>query len=176
MIELVLRNGLSLPNSTYYVDGPVNEQMAGNLARALHVLDSLESPITIYLSTPGGDRAAGIGMYDLIVACKSPTTIIGYGEVASMGVLILQAGKTRLLTPNCQLLVHSGHAQTGFDMDENIHRQAISAKKSAELVYNVIGKRIGLSGKEMATRYQWDTYLTAKQAIAAKLADGIFKG
>jgi ATP-dependent Clp protease protease subunit len=115
----VIQSDVHLPTSTLFLHGEINAQMANHLAKSLHVLDLHDRPISIYLNTVGGDRSAALGMYDLIRACKQPVLIVGYGEVASGGILILQAGDVRLLSNNCMVLVHPGYSQTGYDLDEN---------------------------------------------------------
>jgi ATP-dependent Clp protease, protease subunit len=175
MIDTLLRQGLYLPTSTYFIDGEVTPRMAGDLVRALHILEAIGEPITIHLSTPGGDMTAGLDMYDAIKACDIPITIIGRGEVMSMGAVILQAAPVRLLTPNTTVLVHVGYGHTGSDLPENIVSQAKSCKRLSDRFYSIIGRRIGLSRQEMLERFRWDTFLTASQAVKLGLADGIKK-
>lgn len=171
LIELLMRGGLYLPTSTYFLDGPVTPRMAGDFIRAMHVLEQLGEPITIHLSTPGGDVTAGLDIYDAIKAAKVPVTIIGRGEIQSMGTVILQAAKVRLLTPNTLVMMHIGFGNTAVDLPENVIRQAQSVRALTNRCYDLIGSRIGLSRKEMLEKFSYDSYFTAKQAIRLGLAD-----
>lgn len=64
--------------------------------------------IIIHLSTVGGDFSVGMAIFDCINMSKVPTTIIGYGNVCSVGTIIMQAASKRCLTPNCDFMVHFG--------------------------------------------------------------------
>jgi ATP-dependent Clp protease protease subunit len=175
MIELLMRGGLYLPTSSYFIEGEVTPRMAGDLSRALHVLEALGDPITIYLNTPGGDITAGLAMYDMIRACRAKTTIIGQGEIMSMGACILQAADHRVLAPNTFVLVHVGYTGTATDIPENTIRQATAYKKMSDTMYSIIARRLGLGREEMLDRFRYDTFLTAKQAVKAGLADAVMK-
>ena len=175
LTEQTVRGGICIISGTLFLEGAVTSEMATTLARQLHILDLLGGEITIYLSSPGGDLAAGFAMYDLIKACKSSVTMIGYGEIMSAGVLILQAADKRLLMPNCSVMVHIGYGQTGMDLPENVVRQAESIKDSTQRAYKLLAERIGISVKDMHDLYKFDTFVAARKAVQLGLADAVFK-
>jgi ATP-dependent Clp protease protease subunit len=174
--EQTVRGGICLATSTLFLDGTVTNEMAGMLARQLHILALIDQPVTIYLNTTGGDRSAMFAIFDLIKAVRQKTTVIGYGSVMSAGVLILQAGTERALTPNCRVMLHPGHAQTGFDLDENVLRQAKELKGETRKMYQLIAQRMGKTISEMEKEFGFDTYISAKQAVKLGLADRVVSG
>jgi ATP-dependent Clp protease protease subunit len=173
MVELLLRSGLYLPTSTYFIDGEVTSRMAGDLSKALHILEAVGEPITIHINTPGGDMGAGLAMYDRIRACKPKVTIIGEGEVMSMGACVLQAADHRLLSPNATVLIHTGCTSTGMGLPEDTLRIATAYKKTSDTVYSILAHHMKLSRKDMLEKFRYDTFLTARQAVKLGLADGI---
>ena len=50
----------------------------------------------------------GMAIYDAFKDSPSHVSIICSGLVASMGSFILQAADTRILMPNCDLMIHEG--------------------------------------------------------------------
>lgn len=172
-IQALLQGGICPTTSTLWVDGEVTSGMASYLARGLHALILAKHPITIYLNTPGGQVDAAFGMFDLIKACPEHVTIIGYGEIASAGVLLLQAGDYRVLTKNCRVLVHPGFGSIAENMQQNIESNAKSHRDLGNMFYTEIGKSMGLNLKEMHARFTWDTWLSAKQAVKLGLADRV---
>jgi ATP-dependent protease ClpP protease subunit len=164
--EQTVRGGICLATSTLFLDGTVTNEMAGMLARQLHILALIDQP----------DRSAMFAIFDLIKAVRQKTTVIGYGSVMSAGVLILQAGTERALTPNCRVMLHPGHAQTGFDLDENVLRQAKELKGETRKMYQLIAQRMGKTISEMEKEFGFDTYISAKQAVKLGLADRVVSG
>jgi len=65
-----------------------------------------KAPVTIWLCTPGGDVTSSYQFYDFIRSAPFEVTIIGHGEVASAGVLMLACGHKRYATENCVVMAH----------------------------------------------------------------------
>lgn len=172
-LQALMQGGICLATSTLFVDGEVTSGMCAWLSRGLHALSLEHQPITIFLYTPGGDCAAAFGIYDMIKAFPQHVTIIGYGEIASAGVLILQAGDRRLLMKNCNILVHPGVSSVGENMHQNVINNTKAHTKMGDLFYKTIGKSMGLSVKEMHQKYLWDTWLSARTAVKLGLADAV---
>lgn len=80
-----------------------------------------KSAITVHLNTAGGDWFDGMSIYDSINYSNCPITIIGHGTVASIGTIIIQAAKKRLLMPNCTFMVHYGTCDVAGD-----HKMAVA--------------------------------------------------
>lgn len=172
-LQSLIQGGISLLTSTLFLDGEITPNLASYLTRALHALALNKQPITIFLNTPGGECTAAFGMYDIIRACPEHVTIVGYGEVASAGVLILQAGDFRALTKNCQVLVHPGVSSVSENMHQNVLSNVKANSKMGSMFYGVIGKAMGLSVKEMHDRYTWDVWMSAQRAVKLGLADKV---
>ncbi len=64
--------------------------------------------IQLYLNTPGGSVTAGLAIYDTIQYVKAPVSTICIGMAASMGAVLLAAGKKgrRFALPNSEILLH----------------------------------------------------------------------
>lgn len=87
----------------------VNHLMAEYFIKGMHVLESRnKKPITIIMNNPGGDWYHGMAIYDTIKCSPCEITIKVYGYAMSMGSIILQAAKHRLMMPSSRFMIHYG--------------------------------------------------------------------
>lgn len=88
----------------------IHWNMARRFLQGMSLLeDESNNPITIYMSSPGGDWDEGMAIYDAIKHSKSFVTIIAVTRASSMASVILQAADYRVLFPSSGVLIHDGH-------------------------------------------------------------------
>ena len=86
----------------------VDHRMLQNFIKNINILKNLsKDPITIHMQTVGGCWYSGMGIYDAIRSCKCKTTFIGYGQLCSMGTVIIQASSIFF-----SLFIYKFHRQT----------------------------------------------------------------
>lgn len=184
-VEKFHSDNLYIPTRTIYFGGTnvldddpdeVNCKTAGQLIKNLHILDNKEKgPITIMLSTPGGNWEDGIAMYDVIKKIKSSVTIMGMGKLYSMGSIIMQAGDRRLLMPNSTMMIHDG--SDGFEGNakdyENWAEFSKHVRKTMYKIYydKMKKKKTKITLKDVEEMCEHDNWFTAKEAIKVGLAD-----
>ena len=162
--------------------GDVNEDM---LLKTLLSLDALEAksttlPITITLSSCGGDAYDCLGVYDRIKSSPCPITIIGIGPVMSSGTIILQAAKRRLLMENVRFMIHYGsielNEQSAIDATAYVDFEKAFDRPFMEDVYLTGIKRVrrDFTRTQIKKLLSKDTFMTANQAVEIGLADGIY--
>ena len=182
-------HNLFLPTRTIYFGGKdwneesdlVTSKTVSEVIKNLHILEYRETaPISIILNTVGGSWEDGIAVYDMIKSLKSPVTIIGMGKVYSMGSVILQAGKQRVMTYNTCMLIHDGFE--GFVGDsKSFERWAEFSKSTREIMYKIYYERMKVKNKRITLKQieelcSHDTIYTANDAIRIGLADNIIEG
>jgi len=165
--------GVHLASRTLFLFEEINRPTAAKVLMGLQVLGG-EGPLTVKISTRGGCRAAGLSIYDGMRACPE-VRAVGYGEVCSMGAVILQAAAVRELMPNAVVMVHPGYSSVAFDHDENTQRTAEYAKRMRDRCCEILAERMGITLKQFLRRFTWDTYLTARQAVELGLADRVLE-
>ena len=100
------------PNTIYY-RGEIREPEASKfcikLRKAARKLSTSNLPITVFLSSHGGDVYAGISMYEHICMVKDsvPIHVVADGYVASAATLPLLAATKRIMCRNATFLVHA---------------------------------------------------------------------
>src|SRR6266511_3672764 len=124
-----------------FVTGPIEDQVASLITAQLLFLES-ENPkkeISMYINSPGGAVTSGMAIYDTMHFIRSPISTLCVGQAASMGSLLLAAGKKdlRFALPNARIVLHqpSGGFQ-GQATDIMLHAQEIlNLKKRLNVIY-----------------------------------------
>lgn len=169
-------------------EGGIEYRMSTQFIKNLHILNRIERRgILLHFQTPGGDWICGMAIYDAIKLSESPISILAYGEVASMGAVVLQAARKRVMTPNCEVMVHKGFValegntstvQSNAKWNLKINKRMLQIlasrcvygqyfqekKMSEEQVMAYIDKKLNKLG---------DWNLDAEEAVYYGLADGI---
>jgi len=93
-----------------FLGGAIDDGVANTVIAQLLFLQS-EDPkkdITFYINSPGGSVTAGFGIVDTMNNIKPDVSTVCVGMAASMGAIILAAGKKgkRLALPNAEIMIH----------------------------------------------------------------------
>lgn len=124
-----------------FMTGPVGDEMASLITAQLLFLES-ENPdkeISMYINSPGGLVTAGLAIYDTMQYVKPVISTLCIGQAASMGSLLLCAGKAgqRYALPNSRIMLHqpSGGFQ-GQATDIEIHaKEILSLRQRLNEIY-----------------------------------------
>ncbi len=155
-------------------DPGVNYITAEYAIKGLYVLNRLDKGrITAILNTIGGDEFNGFAIYDAIRASPSPVDIVVYGNAMSMGAVILQAGRKRLLHPNSTLMIHDGTLnQTEMPVRSASNWTAFE-KELCNRMYRIFAERSGQKPSYWKRKCTHDYILTPEEAIEQGLADKV---
>ena len=135
-----------------------------------------ESPITMYLNTPGGSVYDGLAIYDTMQYISNEVQTVCTGLAASMGSVLLCAGENgkRFALPHSRIMIHQplggAHGQAS-DIE-------ITAKEILKLkgeLYQIIADHSGKTLKQIEKDADRDHWLTAKEAVEYGMIDNIFK-
>jgi ATP-dependent Clp protease, protease subunit len=161
-----------------FLAGPVEDQMATMVVAQLLFLeaDNPKKEISLYINSPGGVVTAGMSIYDTMQFIRCPVTTVCIGQAASMGSLLLTAGRTgqRFALPNARIMVHqpSGGFQ-GQATDILIHAEEIkSMKRRLNEIY------VKHTGRDLATieaALDRDNFMSAEKAKEFGLVDHVWE-
>ena len=158
------------------ISGPIDMAMANTVVAQLLFLES-ENPnadISLYLNTPGGEVNAGWAIMDTMQYIKPDVSTIGMGLVASMGSVLLAAGKKgkRFVLPNTEIMIHQPLAGTqGQVTDMEIH--VANFKRTKERLIKQMSEFTGRKEKELFDAMERDNYMDAETAKKFGLIDEI---
>ena len=170
--------------------GGVDHRMLQNFIKNINILKNIsKDPITIYMQTVGGCWYSGMGIYDAIRNSRCRTNFISYGQLCSMGTVVIQAATRRLMTENSIFMCHFGSTDLSGDYLSSQNYAAVD-KKNAEKMLSIYAEKCHKTGeffkqseyslsktKSYIKRklHNGDWYMDAEEAIYYGFIDGIYK-
>jgi len=159
-----------------FIPGPIDDTMSTLIVAQLLFLEA-ENPkkeIAMYINSPGGVVTSGLAIYDTMQFIRSPISTLCVGQAASMGSLLLAAGKAgmRFALPNARIMLHqpSGGFQ-GQATDIMLHAQEIlNIKKRLNDIYV---KHTGQALKKIEDALERDYFLTGEMAVEWGVVDKV---
>jgi len=154
----------------------INDQIANIIQAQLLFLESTDSSkdIQIYINSPGGSVYAGLGIYDTMQFIKPDVATICTGMAASMGAVLLCAGKKgkRSGLTHSRVMIHQpmGGAQ-GQASDIEITAREILILK--EELYKIISKHSGQDYDKVFEDSDRDYWMKADKAKEYGMIDEI---
>lgn len=159
-----------------FLGGPINDAVANTIIAQLLFLDNQASgeDIKIYINSPGGSVSAGLAVYDTMQYVKSDISTICVGMAASMGAVLLSAGKKgqRFSLPNSEIMLHQvmGGAE-GQASDIEISAKHIL--KIKDRLNKILVKHTGQPLKQIEKDTDRDFYMSADEAKKYGVIDRI---
>ena len=135
-------------------------------------LMSDSGPITIWLSSPGGDCIAASQIYAMLMDYPFDVTIKIDGIAASAASVIAMAGTTVLMAPTALMMCHN--PATIAMGDHNDMAKAIDLLETVkESIINAYEIKTGLDRKTISAMMEEETWMDAHKAVELGFADGI---
>jgi len=159
-----------------FLGTPIDDYVANLITAQLLFLDG-EDPgkeIFMYVNSPGGVVTSGLAIYDTMQYIKSPISTICLGQAASMGAVLLCAGKKgkRFSLPNSRVMIHQPLGGTqGQATDIEIHTKEIL--KMRENLNGIIAKHCSQPLERVKNDTERDYFMGAEEAKAYGLVDEI---
>jgi ATP-dependent Clp protease protease subunit len=148
---------------------PIDDYVANIIQAQLLYLDSTDPnrDIQLYFNTPGGSVYAGLGIYDTMQYISADIATICTGMAASMGAILLIAGKPgkRSALKHSRVMIHQpmGGAEGNASDIEITAREILKLKRE---LYEIIALHTGNPIEKVekdADRDYWMTSLEAKE-------------
>ena len=159
-----------------FLVGEVNDYTASLICAQLLFLES-EDPkkdIYLYINSPGGVVTSGMSIYDTMNYIKPDVSTLCFGQAASMGSLLLTAGKKgkRYILPNARVMLHQPHGGAqGQATDIMIQAEEIIRMKKTlnEIYVECTGKTL----KVVEDALDRDNFMNAEEAKKFGIVDHI---
>lgn len=168
---------LLLKQRIIFINSEIDDNMASLVVAQLLFLEA-EDPdkdISLYINSPGGVVTAGLAIFDTMNYIKPDVSTICIGQAASMGAILLTAGKKgkRIALPNSRIMIHQpwGGAQ-GQASDIMIAAEEI--KKTRETLNQILSETTGKPLKKIEKDTDRNYFLSAKEALDYGLIDKIY--
>ncbi len=155
---------------------PIDDYVANIIQAQLLYLDSSDpgKDIQIYFNTPGGSVNAGLGIYDTMQYISADIATICTGMAASMGAILLTAGKKgkRSALKHSRIMIHQpmgGAEGVASDIEITV-REIVKLKRE---LYEIIAFHSGNTVEKVEKDSDRDYWMTSQEAKDYGMIDEI---
>ncbi|MDX9785846.1 MAG: ATP-dependent Clp endopeptidase proteolytic subunit ClpP [Desulfobacterales bacterium] len=165
-----------LKDRIIFLGTAINDEVANLLIAQLLFLES-EDPdkdINFYINSPGGVVTAGMAIYDTMQYIKPDIATVCIGQAASMGAVLLAAGKAgkRYSLPNSRILIHQ--PMGGFQgQASDIAIQAKEILRMKETLNQILASHTGKDITAIQTDTDRDFFMSGLEAKEYGLIDHV---
>lgn len=169
---------LLLKERIIFLGTPINDQVANVVVAQLLFLDR-ENPdreIQMYINSPGGEIYPGLAIYDTMQMLRAPVSTIAVGWTASLGTVLLAAGKKgrRYGLPHATIHMHpAGGGARGYAPDVEIQYKEL--KRMQDLLHTILAKHTGQTVQKIADDFDRDYFMDAHRAVEYGLIDEVLR-
>ena len=157
---------------------PIDDYVANIIQAQLLYLDSSDpgKDIQIYFNTPGGSVNAGLGIYDTMQYISADIATICTGMAASMGAILLTAGKKgkRSALKHSRIMIHQpmgGAEGVASDIEITV-REIVKLKRE---LYEIIALHSGNTIEKVEKDSDRDYWMTSQEAKDYGMIDEILQ-
>ncbi len=166
-----------LKENIIFLGTPIDDAVANLLIAQMLFLEAEdpERDISLYINSPGGSITAGLAILDTMRFIKPDIVTICVGQAASMGAVLLAAGKKgkRYSLPHSRILIHqpsmSGLAGQAADID--IYAKEILRMRAT--LNQILADSTGQPADRVERDVDRDYIMDADQAMAYGMIDRV---
>ena len=165
-----------LKDRIVFLGSTVDDLVANTIVAQLLYLDkeSAETPISLYINSPGGVVTAGFAIYDTMRHIECPVHTICIGQAASMGAFLLAGGERgfRSALPHSRIMVHQpmGGAR---GQASDIEIQAMEIARLKQVLNVELSANTGQELINIEDDTDRDFYMSAEEALEYGIIDRI---
>lgn len=154
----------------------IDDNIANIIVAQLLFLESVDSKedIKMYISSPGGNVMAGMGLYSTMELISPDVSTVVTGMAASMGSVLLSGGTKgkRYALPHSRIMIHqpSGGMQ-GQSSDMEISYKLIMSLK--EELYTILAENTGKTYEQIEKDSDRDFWMKASEAVEYGIIDEV---
>jgi ATP-dependent Clp protease protease subunit len=155
----------------------IDDRVSNIIQAQLLYLQSIDSetPIQIYINSPGGSVYAGLGIYDTMQYVKPEVSTICTGLAASMGAVLLCAGAKgkRYALPHSRVMIHQPLGGIDYAQASDIEITANEIKKLKFELYEIISNHTNKSIQDIERDADRDYWMKSNEAKSYGMIDNI---
>jgi ATP-dependent Clp protease protease subunit len=167
---------LLLKERIVFLGTPINDQVSNLIVAQLLFLER-ENPdkeIQMYINSPGGEIYPGLAIYDTMQMVRSPVSTIAVGWTASLGTVLLAAGRKgrRFALPHATIHMHpAGGGARGYAPDVEIQYKEL--KRMQDLLHTILSRHTGQAAEKIAEDFDRDYFMDAHRAVEYGIVDEV---
>ena len=169
-----------LKDNIIFIGTPIDDMVANLVADQMLFLEAEnpEKDISLYINSPGGSITSGMAIYDTMQFIRPDVSTICVGQAASMGALLLAAGKKgkRFALPNSRVLIHQPAVHGGLSgQATDIDIQAKEILRLREITNDILVRHTGQELERIQRDVERDFIMNASQAVEYGVVDQIIE-
>ena len=152
--------------------GEINESQALKFFNRLNLLSSIlpdDSPITVYINSPGGDVSQGMLMIDAMRSIPQPVITFATGMCGSAGLFLLAAGDVRVASKNATFFYHEpiarGEISSPLEAEALAFHYEHIRKVFNEILFDACKNIKRRTSYDKKFKNQTSMYFTSEQAL-----------
>jgi ATP-dependent Clp protease, protease subunit len=168
-----------LESRKIFLWGPVDDESAKDITSKILYLESIDpgKKITLFINSPGGTVSAGFSILDIMNLITSPVSTVCMGMAASMGSMLLSAGKKgeRYIFPLGEVMIHQpsiGGMYQGTAADLAIQAKQIA--KTKDIAAQILAKNCSQTVEQILKDFDRDYWMNASESVKYGIVDGIY--
>ena len=159
-----------------FLGTPIDDHVSSLIIAQLLFLEAedTEKDIYMYINSPGGSITSGLGIFDTMNYIKPDVATICMGQAASMGAILLAAGKKgkRSALKNSRIMIHQPLGGVrGQATDIEIHTKEILFLK--DRINKILSERTGKTVNAIDKDTNRDNFMSSEDALKYGLIDQI---
>ena len=155
----------------------IDDASANDVMAQLFTLETIDPDrdINIYINSPGGSFTALTAIYDTMQFVRPDIQTVCVGQAASAAAVLLAAGThgKRMALPNSRIIVHQPSVYGERQQASDLEIQAQEVMRIREQMEEMLSRHTGRTKEQVRKDVERDKYLTAEEAKAYGLVDGV---
>ncbi len=167
-----------LADRIVYLGSEIDDGVANVLiAQLLHLeSESPETPINLYVNSPGGSISAMLAIYDAMQFVRSPVATTCVGQAVATAAVLLAGGEPgqRSMLRHARAVLHQPAAQ-GRGTIPDLILEADEVARVRSVLEEVLARHTGRSAVQVREDTERDLVLTGGDAVAYGLVDAVLE-
>lgn len=167
-----------LADRIIYLGTEIDDGVANTvIAQLLHLAsESQDSPIALYINSPGGSISAMLAVYDAMQYVAAPVQTTCVGQAAWTAAVLLAGGAPgqRWMLPHARVVLHQPAAQGRGTIPDLILEAEEVARVRSELE-EILAAHTGRTAEQVREDTERDLVLPGQAAVDYGIADGILR-
>ena len=170
-----------------YINGGIEEEISKEVIRQIIEINAYDEeqriediyykadPISLFLTTNGGNVEEALAIYDTIKYSKTPVDIYVLGKCYSAGFVILGAGKHRFAYPNARFMTHELSYNVSYNKLTTHEDYTNEFRENQKKVNKLILSDTNIPSEELKWHYEHkkDWFISAEEALKFGIIDKI---
>ncbi|MBQ8166031.1 MAG: ATP-dependent Clp protease proteolytic subunit [Lachnospiraceae bacterium] len=160
-----------------FIQGEINSDSVHSvLIQLMHLVDTGNEPINIYINSGGGEVTSGLLLYDFIQSIPCPVNMYCTGIAASMAAVLFAGGQKgrRFILPHSKVMIHEPLLSNGVGGSAtSIKNISDSIIETRNIINGILANHTGKTKEEIDEATRFDNYMNAEQSVEFGLCDQV---